>query len=142
MTSIMTVVTEDVTVENFPQAVAEGKVTFYSVRDNGSTRRIQYPIEGTKEREIADWVLDQRDEGRTMRSIADEMHMSIPSVRRIINAVLLAQEVEEYEAEDIASLLDFDADPEEGAVTHTLDSENGLRPVDAPVGPLQADGSF
>lgn len=106
MSTILTVITEGTTVDNFAASLAEGKVKFYRVRENESTRHIPYFAEGTADREVGEWVLEQRDEGVTMKAIASEMHSSVPTVRRLINAVLLAQEVEEYDEEDIAELLE------------------------------------
>lgn len=105
MSTILFSVTEGTTVENFGQALAEGKVRFYRVRENDTFRHVPYYAEGSEERETAEWVLEQRDEGVTMKAIAAEMHSSVPTVRRMINAVLLAQEVEEYDEDEIAEVL-------------------------------------
>lgn len=104
-TIAVTVVTTDVTPDNFLEAAASGKVRFHTVRANGSTRRVQFYAEGTKAREEAEWVREQRDEGRTMKDIAAELHLSVPSVRRVLNALLLAEEVEGYEPEEVEELL-------------------------------------
>jgi hypothetical protein len=103
--NILTVIAEGTTVETFPTALAEGKVKFYRLRDNDSTRHIPFLADGTPDREVGEWVLLQREEGVTMKAIAKGMHASVPSVRRLINATLLAQEVEEFEQEDIEDLL-------------------------------------
>jgi hypothetical protein len=105
MSTIEIRVTESTTVESFAQDVAAGKVKFYRVRGNGTTRHVPFFAAGTKEREEAEWVLEQREDGRTMREIADELHLSVPSVRRMINSALLSDEVDEYESEDIEDLL-------------------------------------
>lgn len=122
MTTIMTVIAEGTTVETFATALAEGKVRFYRVRENDTYRHVPYFAEGTKEREVGEWVLEQREEGVTMKAIATEMHVSVPSVRRLINAVLLAQEVEEYDEEDIADLLE-EAAVEPAATTEAVNDE-------------------
>lgn len=106
MSTIVTTVTStDVTAENFLEAAAKGTVKFYTERSNGTTRHVQFLAEGTADREVAEWVLVQRDAGVPMRSIANEMHASIPTVRRMINALLLTLEVEEYDTDEIADLL-------------------------------------
>lgn len=122
MSTILTVVTEGTTVETFQTALAEGKVRFYRVRENDTFRHIPYFAEGTKDREVGEWVLGQREEGVTMKAIAAEMHVSVPSVRRLINAVILANEVEDYDAEDIADLLE-DAAVEPAATTEAVNDQ-------------------
>lgn len=101
-TTIITV-SADTTVDNFLEQASTGKVRFYTQRGNGTLRHIQFPT--GEAREIGEWVLMQREEGVSMRDIAKEMHSAVPTVRRIINATLLAQEVEEYDAEEIADIL-------------------------------------
>jgi hypothetical protein len=105
MNTIEIRVTEAVTVENFRQQAAEGNVQFYRVRGNGTTRHIPFFAEGTKDREVAEWVAEQREDGVTMKALATELHLSVPSVRRILNSLLLSEEVDEYEDEDIAEIL-------------------------------------
>lgn len=101
-TTIITVAA-DTTVENFVAQAEQGKVRFYTQRGNGTLRHIAFPT--GEAREVGEWVLAQREEGVSMRAIAKEMHSAVPTVRRIINATLLAQEVEEYDAEEIADIL-------------------------------------
>lgn len=100
MTGIVTTTSTVVTVENLADEAAQGHVKFHTLRNNGTTRRIQFLAEGTAEREVAEWVMAQRGEGVTMKAIAAEMHVSVPTVRRMINALLLTWEVED-EAEAI-----------------------------------------
>jgi len=105
MTSIMFTIAQGTTVETFAEALATGDVKFYRVRDNDTTRHIPYLAPETAERETAEWVLEQREEGVPMKELAKALHASIPAVRRMINGALLAQEVEEMEPEDIAEVL-------------------------------------
>lgn len=78
-------------------------VDFHKERANGTTRHLPtYPI-GTPERETGEWILVQREEGRTMRDIAAEMHVSVPTVRRMLNATLLSQELEDGEWDDFVA---------------------------------------
>lgn len=116
MSNILFTVTQGTTVETFVSALAEGKVKFYRVRENETTRHIQYLAEGTEAREVAEWVAEQREDGVTMKAIAAEMHASIPTVRRMINALLLAEEVEGYDAEEVAEILADAASTEEPVV--------------------------
>lgn len=122
MTAIVTTVTATTTEATLVSEAAEGKVQFHTERGNGTFRRIQFLAEGTPEREVAEWVAAQREEGVTMKAIAAEMHVSVPTVRRMINALLVTQEAEE----DAAAVLE--------AAAYIVDN--------APVGPVQEDGSF
>lgn len=98
-------VTANVTADNFVAEAAKGNVQFYKVRANGTTRHIPFFADGTKEREEAEWIAEQREDGRTMKAIAEELHLSVPSVRRILNSLLLSEEVEGYEPEDVEDLI-------------------------------------
>lgn len=102
MTSIVTTVHPSTTVDTLFTQAAEGLVKFHSERANGTTRRIQFLAEGTQARDTAEWVVGQRSEGRTMKAIASEMHVSVPTVRRMINALTLTWDVEE-DAEEMLS---------------------------------------
>lgn len=122
MTGIVTTSNVVLTADNLVAEAAEGHVKFHTLRNNGTTRRIQFLAEGTADREVAEWVMAQRGEGVTMKTIAAEMHVSVPTVRRMINALLLTWEVED-EAEAILEGESFVALP-------TLE------------GPALEDGSF
>jgi hypothetical protein len=105
MSTIEIRVTDTVTVANFKDELAKGNVQFYRVRGNGTTRHIPVFAEGTKEFEQAEYVAEQREEGVSMKALATELHLSVPSVRRLINSYLLSDEVADYEPEDIEELL-------------------------------------
>jgi hypothetical protein len=111
MSTIITQVNADTTVENFFDQAAKGTVKFYRERGNGTTRHIAFLADGTTDREVAEWAADQREQGVTMRTLSREMHLSVPTIRRMLNALLLTEEVEEYEAEDIADLLALVQEP-------------------------------
>lgn len=96
--------TAPATASEFLEAAEQGKVKVYRERGNGTLRHIPFLAEGTAEREIAEWVREQREE-RTMRDIAAEIHESVPSVRRRLNALEITEEVEAYEDEDITEIL-------------------------------------
>ena len=105
MSAVLATVASDTTVDNFVAQAAEGKVKFHTERGNGTTRRIQFLAAGTAERETAEWVAEQREEGVTMKAIAATLHVSVPTVRRMINALLLTEEFEQAEAEDLEDLV-------------------------------------
>lgn len=150
MTSIAITAPADVTVENFLEAARNGRVKFHTVRANGTTRRVQFYADGTKPREEADWVQEQRDEGRTMRDIAAELHLSVPSVRRMLNALALAEEVEGYEPEELEELLaeavtdqeatSADQGDEQGEAAPEADPEPAVD-ASAAVEPLEAEAA-
>lgn len=117
MSNIAITAVAGTTVETFVQGAVEGSVKFYTLRSNGTYRHIPFLADGTKDREVAEWVADQREQGTTMKAIATEMHMSVPSVRRVLNSLLLTEEVEEYDTEEIAEILaDNEAVTVEGEV--------------------------
>lgn len=122
MSSIVTTVTTATTSETLVAEAATGTVQFHRERGNGTFRRVQFLAEGTTARDVAEWVMAQRTEGRTMKAIAAEMHVSVPTVRRMINALTLTWEVEE-DAEDVLA-----------AAAYIVDN--------AAFGPLKEDGSF
>jgi DNA-binding NarL/FixJ family response regulator len=78
------------------------KVDFHKERANGTTRHLPMPTTD-EAKATAEWVLAQREEGVTMKAIAAEMHVSVPTVRRIINGALLAQELAEGEWDDFVA---------------------------------------
>jgi len=107
-------VTPEVTVDNFAESLASGNVQLYTVRGNGTTRHIPFFAEGTEDREVAEQVAEWREDGRTMKAIATELHLSVPSVRRMLNSLYLSEDVESYDEEDIAAILADAAEVAEG----------------------------
>ena len=112
MSNIAITAQQGTTVETFVKGAVEGSVKFYTLRSNGTYRHIPFLAEGSTEREVAEWVASQREEGVTMKAISVEMHLSVPSVRRVLNSLLLTEEVEEYDTDEIAEIL-----AEQAAVT-------------------------
>jgi FixJ family two-component response regulator len=121
MSTIAITATKPVTIDTFVEAVNTEAVKFHTVRSNGTTRRVR--VLTAEEREVANWVQAQREEGMTMKEIAKEMSLSVPSVRRLINRALLTEEV-----------LEGDVEEQEEWVA--------LAATVAPQGPLKEDGSF
>ncbi len=81
-------------------AAATGKVKFYRQRANRTLRFLPYYAPGTDSRKSAELVQKRRDNGETIGAIAEDMHTSVATVRRLITGLLLAQAVEagEYDA--------------------------------------------
>lgn len=74
-------------------------VRFYRQRANGTTRHVPLLAEGTDARADAEWVQAQRDEGRTMKAISAEVHLSVPTLRRMLTSLALTEECEDPEGE-------------------------------------------
>lgn len=112
----LVITTTDINTTDVLASLNKGTATVHSERDNGTFRRRHFLAEGTKDREIAEWVSAQRtgqepegDEAgwlpRTMKDIANEMHVSVSAVRRILNDLALTEEIEEMEEEELSELL-------------------------------------
>lgn len=111
MTAIV-ITTTATTPEALIAELTAGTAEIHKQRETGTFRKVHYLAEGTEAREEAEWVLAQRQgtvEGgngpRSMASIANEMHISVSALRRIINDLLLTHEVEGWEAEELADIL-------------------------------------
>lgn len=131
-------VSEDTTPDNFAQHAAEGKVQFHRERGNGTTRRVHFLQDGSKPREWAEWVRAQREDGRTMRQIANETHFSIPTLRRWLNDLALTEAVEEADEDELSEMLTGAADlATEPEVLVTPDAPAEQTPVVAEQAPEQ-----
>lgn len=103
--AITVTVTSDTTTENFRQFVTEGKVQFHRERANGTFRRVHFLADGTTEREHAEWLRAERENGRTMRALATETNYSIATLRRWLNDLALTESIEEADAEELADMI-------------------------------------
>lgn len=103
--NILVAATTDTTATNLIEHLTSGTAKIYKEREDGTTRRIHFLADGTKDREHAEWVVAQREEGTSMKAIAADLHVSVSAVRRMINDLALTEELEEMEAEDLAELL-------------------------------------
>jgi hypothetical protein len=73
----------------------QGLLRAYRVRANGTMRHLDLlPLDSTK-RETAEWINDAVDmDGRSVESVARELHISTPTVRRFLESLALTEEVE------------------------------------------------
>lgn len=73
----------------------QGLLRAYRVRANGTMRHLDLlPLASTK-REAAEWINDAVDmDGRSVESVARELHISTPTVRRVLEALALTEEIE------------------------------------------------
>jgi len=76
------------------QAAAQGQVTFYRQRRNGTMRNLPYLAPGTKQRAQAETVAGRREAGDTIGTVAGDLKLSVATVRRMVAGLLLAQQVE------------------------------------------------
>lgn len=136
MTTFTATATKAITVDTFAEAVQAEEVKFHTVRSNGTTRRIRV-LKGD-ELEIAEWVMEQREEGVTMKDIAKEMSVSVPTVRRMINRYLLTEEVAEADQDDAAEWVELAE-----ANRQALEEAKATTPEQpATEGPSKEDGTF
>lgn len=105
-----------VTPDSLLADLATGAAVIHKERGNGTFRRLHFLAPGSEARLHAEWVLAKRSEGIGMKAIANEMHTSVSAVRRVINDLLLTEEIEEMDQEDLEALL-------EGAVEATAEME-------------------
>lgn len=120
MTGITATSSKTLTAETFVEAALTEDVKFHTVRANGTTRRIR--VLTGKDLEVAEWVMEQREEGRTMKDIANEMSVSVPTLRRLINRYLLTEEVanaDQEEAQEWAEFINENKPEEEEVVEVT-----------------------
>jgi hypothetical protein len=94
-----------VTADTMLKALAEGTVVLHKVRSNGTFRKVHFLADGTKEREVAEWVANERAEGKRMKDIAKDALLSVAAVRRILNDLALTEELEEAEADELDAML-------------------------------------
>lgn len=99
-----------------PKAMLDaGLLVAYSERANGTTRRLELCPVGSTRRDTAEWISERLDDGATLKTVARELHVSVPTVRRFIMALELTEEIEAGEWDDVwADTQGFDVpvDPE------------------------------
>jgi DNA invertase Pin-like site-specific DNA recombinase len=105
MNRILATVAQTTTPDTFLQDAAEGQVKFHIERGNGTFRRLQFLAPGTAERAAAEAVQAKRDQGVTMKAIAAELHVSVPTVRRMLTALTVTLSTEEQDKKDFAALI-------------------------------------
>lgn len=93
-TSVYATVDPSAVAETFQAAAAAGKVVFHVRRSDGTLRRMSYLKPGSPERRVSERIEKSREKGVPMKDIADKLHISVPTVRRIINNLELSKHVE------------------------------------------------
>jgi hypothetical protein len=90
--------------------LAAGTAHLHKEREDGTYRRVHYLADGSQGREEAEWIAAQREgtedtAPRSMRSIAEELNLSVSAVRRIISDLALTEELEAMDADELADML-------------------------------------
>lgn len=123
-----------------------GQLEAYRVRSNGTTRLIRLLPVGSTGREAAEWVYDAVEDGRTVQSLARELHSSVPTIRRMLEALEITEQVEAGEWDDTwAELFGWDPQPadadEVDEVVTTNDSQDPPCQADAATSVRLAPGA-
>lgn len=85
-----------------PKAMLDaGLLVAYSERANGTTRRLELAPIGSTRRDTAEWINEQLEDGRSVRQVATELHVSTSVVRRFLLALELTEEIEAGEWDDV-----------------------------------------
>lgn len=93
-TSVFATVEPEAVAADLAAAAKAGKATFHVRRSDGTFRRMAYLPPGSAARKTAEKVEEKRAKRMSMKDIAKGMHVSIPTVRRIINNLELSRHIE------------------------------------------------
>lgn len=95
-TSVFATVEPDAVAKDLEAAAKAGRATFHVRRSDGTFRRMAYLPPGSSSRKQAEKIEKQRTAKPpvSMKDIAKAMHVSIPTVRRIINNLELSRHIE------------------------------------------------
>lgn len=101
MTTYILAATRNATLASAADMLNAGTLTAYTERANGTTRHIDLAPVGSTRRDTAEWISERLDEGHTVGAVARELHVSIPTVRRIIMSLELTEEIEAGEWDQV-----------------------------------------
>jgi len=77
------------------EALTSGVAVLVKIRANKTVRSLRYLAPGTEVRETAMTVAERRAAGDTIEAIAEDMKVSVATVRRYVTGLELAHEVED-----------------------------------------------
>lgn len=80
--------------ENLRDMLDAGELDAYRIRGNGTTRLLKLLPVASTDRETAEWIYDQVEDGRSVQSVAREIHSSTATVRRFLEALEITEQVE------------------------------------------------
>lgn len=81
-------------------ACAAGTVRLYRVRATGTTRAVPYLAEDNLQREVAEWLATAIEEGQSLRAVATDTGLSLPTARRLVTALAITEEIEAGDWDD------------------------------------------
>lgn len=111
-TSVFATVSPEAVAADLAAAAKAGKATFHVRRSDGTFRRMAYLPPGSAARRQAEKVMQQREKKVSMKDIAKAMHVSIPTVRRIINNLELSRHIETGDMNYAVALAEKGTDPQ------------------------------
>lgn len=76
------------------EALTTGQASLVKIRANGTVRSLPYYAKGSEVRDTAMTVDSRRTAGDTIDRIAEDMKVSVATVRRYVTGLALAREVE------------------------------------------------
>lgn len=85
--------------------LAAGTALLHKERENGTYRRVHFLADESTAREHAEWIAAQREDGVSMRALAAELHTSVSAIRRVLNDLILTEELEAMAEEELAEIL-------------------------------------
>lgn len=85
--------------------LAAGTALLHKERENGTYRRVHFLADESTAREHAEWIAAERELGRSMKEIAVALHTSVSAVRRVINDLILTEEMEAMDEAELAEML-------------------------------------
>lgn len=122
MTTYILAATRNATLASAADMLAAGHLTAYTERANGTTRHLDLAPLGSTRRDTAEWISERLEDGATVAAVARELHVSVPTVRRIIMSLELTEEIEAGEWDQVwaeANELPY-SEPAETASTDEL----------------------
>lgn len=90
----------------------------YRVRGNGTLRPVKLAPVGSTNRDTAEWIFDQVEDGLTVTAVARDLFVSEPTVRRFLESLELTEQIEAGEWDEVwAETNDLDYQPKPDEMT-------------------------
>lgn len=134
MTTYVLAATPGATLASAQDMLAAGTLTAYTQRANGTQRHLELAPLGSTRRDTAEWVSERLEDGATVAQVAAELHVSKPTVRRMIMSLELTEEIEAGEWDAVwaeANELPY-SEPADTASVEELAQVFQGEPVDEP----------
>lgn len=101
MTTYVLAATANATLATAREMLEAGTLTAYTQRGNGTLRHLELAPLGSTRRDTAEWISERLEDGATVAQVAAELHVSKPTVRRMIMSLELTEEVEAGEWDQV-----------------------------------------